>query len=57
MIVRIDMNITPDEMAHLETTAALLGYLRTEPRKVWTDKERKEMVRWVAHKKLLKKYG
>jgi hypothetical protein len=44
MQLRID--ITEAELKALEHEAVMNGFKREEPRKAWTDKERKEAARW-----------
>lgn len=46
MRVRLDIELTDEEVARLQRKAILHGYSRENPRKAWTDKEKKEAARY-----------
>lgn len=52
MNIRLDITLTETEQWYLISQAAMLGFMRSEPRKAWTNSERREAIRWVMEKYL-----
>lgn len=50
MKVRAEIDFSPSELDRIAFEASRFGWMRENPRKPWTDKERKEAARYAIER-------
>ena len=50
--MRISLDITTNDAADLTKMALISGFLRKDPTIKWSEKERKEPIKWVINRKI-----
>lgn len=53
-MIRIQVELTDSRFNELWNEAARSGFRRVDPRKSWTEKEKKEAIRWLLTAAIVK---
>lgn len=56
MRIQVRLEVPDQDLDFWVGKASIMGFLRKEPRKVWTKKEQAEAVRWVVERTIQSLY-